>query len=198
MESSDAVAVERTRSGDPEGFRILVQRHSRSVFRLAFRMLGNEADAEDVVQETFMRAYRQLDSYESRCAFNTWLYRIAANYALDLLRARKRNVFRQTSSSEDGELNVLESVASAEPGQDRVLYGSQVRQRLDAALGELSDQERTAFLLRHFEGQSIEEIGQVLGTAASATKNSIFRAVRKLRAALEPVVGDGFHAARNG
>jgi RNA polymerase sigma-70 factor (ECF subfamily) len=198
MESSDALAVERTRAGDPDGFRILVQRHSRSVFRLAYRMLGNEADAEDVVQETFMRAYRQLDSYESRSAFNTWLYRIAANYALDLLRARKRLAGRYATLQEEDEIDRFESVASAEPGQDRVLYGTQIRERLDAALGELSDQERTAFLLRHFEGKSIDEIGDVLGTAASATKNSIFRAVRKLRAALEPIVGDGFHAARNG
>jgi RNA polymerase sigma-70 factor (ECF subfamily) len=187
-ENADAQAVERVRSGDTDGFRVLVDRYSRSVFRLAYRMTGNEADAEDVVQESFLRAYRQLDSYESRSSFSTWLYRIAANYSLDLIRSRKRHEDRRAHALEGDEVNVLDSVKSAEPGQERVLYGSQVRARIDAALSELSDQERTAFLLRHFEGKSIEEIGAVLGTAGSATKNSIFRAVRKLREALEPVV----------
>jgi RNA polymerase sigma-70 factor (ECF subfamily) len=82
----------------------------------------------------------------------------------------------------------LDSVKTNDPGQDRVYYSSQVRIRLDAALQLLSDQERTAFQLRHFEGKSIEEIGSILDLGASATKNSIFRAVRKVREALEPVV----------
>jgi RNA polymerase sigma-70 factor (ECF subfamily) len=75
------------------------------------------------------------------------------------------------------------------PGPDRVVYGAQVRDRVNAALDELSPQERTAFVLRHFEGLSIEEIGATLGTGANATKHSIFRAVQKLRKNLEPVVG---------
>lgn len=194
-EDADAKAVERVRSGDADGFRVLVDRYSRSVFRLAYRMTGNDADAEDVVQETFLRAYRQLESYESRSSFSTWIYRIAANYSLDLIRARKRHEDRRVVGLDHEDGNVLDTVRSNQPGQDRVLYGSQVRAKIDAALAELSDQERTAFLLRHFEGQSIEEIGAVLGTAGSATKNSIFRAVRKLREALEPVVSS-YDAAR--
>jgi RNA polymerase sigma-70 factor, ECF subfamily len=82
----------------------------------------------------------------------------------------------------------LDSVTTTDPGQDRVYYSSQVKVHLDAALQLLSDQERTAFQLRHFEGKSIEEIGAILDLGASATKNSIFRAVRKVREALEPVV----------
>src|ERR1700736_5297703 len=90
MEEHDGGAVERARSGDGDAFRLLVERHSRNVFRLAFRMTGNEQDAEDGVQETFLRAYRQLDKYETRSSFGTWLFRIASNYSLDLLRSRKR------------------------------------------------------------------------------------------------------------
>src|SRR5918911_2783077 len=89
METTDLAAVERTRAGDTAAFRVLVERYGRSVFRLAFRMTGNEFDAEDVVQETFLRAFKQLDSYELRSSFSTWLYRIAANYSLDLIRSRK-------------------------------------------------------------------------------------------------------------
>jgi len=187
MEATDLAAVERTRAGDTAAFRVLVERYGRSVFRLAFRMTGNEFDAEDVVQETFLRAFKQLDSYESRSSFSTWLYRIAANYSLDLIRSRKRHASRRVTESPDEE-DILDSVKATDPGQDRVYYSAQVRDRLDAALQLLSEQERTAFLLRHFEGQSIEQIGAVLDLGVSATKNSIFRAVRKIREALEPVV----------
>jgi RNA polymerase sigma-70 factor (ECF subfamily) len=187
MEATDLAAVERTKAGDTAAFRVLVDRYGRSVFRLAFRMTANEFDAEDVVQETFLRAYKQLDSYESRSSFSTWLYRIAANYSLDLIRSRKRHASRRVTESNDEE-DVLDNVRAGDPGQDRVYYSSQVKQRLEAALSLLSDQERTAFLLRHFEGKSIEEIGAILGLGVSATKNSIFRAVRKVREALEPVV----------
>ena len=83
MENSDAAAVARVRAGDPDAFRVLVERHSRSVFRLAFRMTGNEQDAEDLVQETFLRAYRQLGRFDGAAGFSTWLYRIAANCSLD-------------------------------------------------------------------------------------------------------------------
>ena len=188
MEDSDLAAVARVRAGDSDGFKTLVDRHGRSVFRLAYRMTGNEADAEDVVQETFMRAYRQLANYESRSSFSTWLYRIAANYSLDLIRSKRRTVEQQPAVDEEGS-DAFEKVRSNDPSQERLLLSAEVKRRFEAALGELSVQERTAFEMRHFEGMSIEQIGAVLELGDSATKNSIFRAVRKLRGALEPLVG---------
>jgi len=181
-------AVERARSGDSDAFRLLVEQHSRAIFRLAFRMTGNEQDAEDVVQETFLRAYKQLDRYEARSSFATWLFRIASNYSLDLIRMRKRHEDRRERGT-DEERDILQSIPMDTPGPDRITYGSQVRERVNAALDELSPQERAAFVLRHFEGQSIEEIGAALGTGSNATKHSIFRAVQKLRKTLEPIVG---------
>ena len=86
---SDGALVQRAQAGDREAFRVLVERHSRSVFRLAFRLTGNEHDADEVVQESFIRAHRRLTRFESRSTFSTWLYRITANCAVDLLRARK-------------------------------------------------------------------------------------------------------------
>jgi len=188
MEVEAGGAVERAQSGDSDAFRLLVEQHSRVIFRLAFRMTGNEQDAEDVVQETFLRAYRRLSDYEARASFSTWLYRIASNYALDLIRMRKRHEDKRERGGSEGR-DVLQSIPEASPGPDRVVYGSQVKDRVNAALDELSAQERTAFVLRHFEGLSIEEIGQTLGTGTNATKHSIFRAVQKLRRSLEPVVG---------
>jgi RNA polymerase sigma-70 factor (ECF subfamily) len=188
MEVDAGGAVERARSGDSDAFRLLVEQHSRAIFRLAFRMTGNEQDAEDVVQETFLRAYKQLDRYEARSSFSTWLFRIASNYSLDLIRSRKRHEDKRERGS-DEERDILQSIPMDTPGPDRIVYGSEVRERVSAALNELSPQERAAFVLRHFEGQSIEEIGAALGTGTNATKHSIFRAVQKLRKNLEPVVG---------
>src|SRR5215203_6032756 len=119
MEATDLAAVERTKAGDTAAFRVLVDRYGRSVFRLAYRMTNNEYDAEDVVQETFLRAYRQLESYESRSSFSTWLYRIAANYSLDLIRSRKRHAARRAPEGEADE-DVLDNVRAQEPGQDRL------------------------------------------------------------------------------
>src|ERR1700739_2869060 len=90
METTDATFVARARTGDTDAFRVLVERHSRSLFRLAFRMTGNQQDAEDVVQESFLRAFKQLAKLDERASFGTWLYRIAANCSLDLVRSRKR------------------------------------------------------------------------------------------------------------
>ena len=187
MEVEAGGAVERAQSGDSDAFRLLVEQHSRAVFRLAFRMTGNEQDAEDVVQETFLRAYRQLDKYEARSSFSTWLYRIASNYSLDLIRMRKRHEDKRERGKAE-ERDILQTLPVNTPGPERITYSRQVQERVNEALNELSAQERTAFVLRHFEGMSIDEIGEALGTGTNATKHSIFRAVQKLRRSLEPVV----------
>jgi RNA polymerase sigma-70 factor (ECF subfamily) len=187
MEAEASGAVERVRSGDNEAFRLLVEQHGRAVFRLAFRMTGNEEDAEDIVQETFLKAYRQIERYEARASFSTWLFRIASNCSLDLIRKRKTRE-RNRQRGPDPDRDVLVSIPASTPGPDRELYSSQISQCVYAALEELSGQERTAFILRHFEGLSIEQIGLALGTGTNATKHSIFRAVQKLRGSLEPLV----------
>ena len=195
MEDSDSVAVARVKAGDGDAYRVLVERHSRGVFRLAFRMTGNQSDSEDVVQETFLRAYKQLHRWEARSSFGTWLYRIAANYSLDLVRRKKRHAevgleeSRSTGTGEEAG-DVVHSLPSLAAGPDRLLASSNVQQCVARTLDELSQQERTAFVLRHFEGQSIEEISAALGLSANAAKHSIFRAVQKLRRALEPLVGE--------
>ena len=186
MEETDAAAVARARSGDSDAFRFLVERHSRNVFRLAFRMTGNEEDAEDMVQETFLRAYKQLNRYESRSSFGTWLYRIAANCSVDLIRSRKHR--QEVAVVDEEEKDIMHMLPSSDPGPDRLAVSKQVQERITEAMAGLTQQERTAFVLRHFEGLSIEQISGMLGVGGNAAKHSIFRAVQKLRKALEPVV----------
>lgn len=187
VEESDADLVERARGGVSDAFRVLVERHSRSVFRLAYRMTLNEFDADDVVQETFLRAYRSLGRFDGRSEFGTWIYRIAVNCSLDLQRAKGKRAEIGTSDEEgDGLVGTL---AAPGPTPERVALSGQVRQIVDETLAELSPMERTAFLLRHVEGMGVPQISAVLGRNSGATKHSIFRAVRKLREALRPVAG---------
>jgi len=187
MDESDAAAVAQVCAGDSGAFRVLVDRHSRPVFRLAYRLTGNQQDAEDVVQETFLRAYRQLNRFESRASFGTWIHRIGVNCAMDLLRQRQRHQASAVrSDSETGEAAAVPDEGAVAP--DRLAASTEIRLRLTRALDALTPAERAAFMLRHFEGQSLEEIGQALGLRTSATKHSIFRAVQKMRRALEPLV----------
>ena len=187
MDESDAGVVAQVCAGDSGAFRVLVERHSRPVFRLAYRLTGNQEDAEDVVQETFLRAYRQLGRFESRSGFGTWIHRIAVNCAMDLLRQRPRHQAAAPLGDLDpgGAGDVPDEGAA---GPERLAESAQIRAKLNRVLDELTPAERTAFMLRHFEGRSLAEIGRVLGLRTSATKHSIFRAVQKMRRALEPLV----------
>ena len=187
MPQTDAATVALARDGDSEAFRALVERHSRAVYRLAHRMTGSPSDAEDVVQETFLKAYKQLGRFESRANFGTWLHRIAVNCSIDLIRSRPhREAGHDAADLEEmGGADAVERQRAADAGATDVEHrsaGSHQQRRWSA----LSRMERAAFVLRHFEGHSIDDISRSLGLKTNATKHSIFRAVRKMRAALEP------------
>ena len=189
MDATDASAVlARARQGDAEAFRDLVERHSRRAFQLAYRMTGSEQDAEDVVQESFLRAYRQLGRFEARANFATWLHRIVANCAVDVMRTRHARQQRVSDPLDDI------AIAADTPDPERLAESAEMQRRVAAALGGLSPLERAAFALRHHEGRSIREIGRTLGLGTSASKHAVFRAVKKLRAALAPLRGDAGRA----
>ncbi len=182
MTVSEAPAIlARARQGDSEAFRAIVEKHSRSAFRLAFRMTGNEQDAEDVVQEGFLRAYRHLGRFEARADFGTWLYRIVANCAIELMRTRRSRQSRARIEPLD-EMTV--SPASESPGPDRLAESADISRRVRVALDGLSPLERAAFTLRHYEGRTIDEVSRTLSVGTSAAKHAVFRAVKKLRADL--------------
>lgn len=190
MPESDAVAVARARGGDSEAFRLLVERHSRGVYKVAFRITGRAEDAEDVVQDTFLKAYRQLDRFEERSSFGTWLHRIAWNCAVDLLRARpKREQAEETETLEQlGASSAGTAAGGGTPSPERLMASAEVGDRVKAAMARLSALERAAFVMRHYEGRTIDEISRALDIRENAAKHSIFRAVRKMRVALEPFV----------
>ena len=188
MPHTDAAAVALARDGDSEAFQALVERHSRAVFRLAHRMTGSLQDAEDVVQDTFLKAYRQLGRFESRANFGTWLHRIAVNCSIDLIRSRPHRETGHDTPDLEQFGAALEGGDAAGASPERLMLSTEVQDRIAVAMNGLSRMERAAFVLRHFEGRTIEEISVALGLKSNAAKHSIFRAVKKMRVALEPLV----------
>ena len=185
MHESDETAVAMARRGDRDAFRALVERHSRYLFRIVYRLTRNTEDAQDVVQDTWLKAHAQLGRFEARANVRTWLTRIAINCAIDHLRvARRREPAYDPSTFEQDTSSGWIDSADAEP--DRQVLAGEIGTRIDQTLRRLTTLERSAFMLRHIEGMSISEIGVALGLNTSATKHSVFRAVRKMRAALAP------------
>jgi RNA polymerase sigma-70 factor (ECF subfamily) len=157
-----------------------VARHGHSLFRVAFRITGNEADAEDVVQEAFLRGYQKLETFQSRSSFGTWIYRIAVRCALDRMSGRNpedSNQIAEPSNSSQGGGQVADDTA----GPERLLLSREIGTMQENAMHSLTTIERTAFILRHIEGLTTEEIAAALGMAPNAAKQAVFRAVQKLR-----------------
>lgn len=186
MEENDHSIIRAVLSGDKEAYGTLVVRHSHTVFRVAFRITGDEADAEEVVQETFLRGYQRLANFESRSEFGTWIYRIAVNCALNMMNKKKIEATHQIAEDPDpsqGQVQVADPAADPE----RLLMSREIESMQKAAMQSLTATEQTAFVLRHMEDRSTEEIASVLHIAPNAAKQAVFRAVQKLRRGLAPL-----------
>jgi RNA polymerase sigma-70 factor (ECF subfamily) len=184
MGQSDGAAVEAVLAGDRDAFGMLVKRHSRMLFRLAYRMTGNEADADDVVQEAFLRAYQKLATFEKRAEFGTWVYRIAVHCALDRLQRRRAEEARRVSEETDPEEETVQ-VADRAPGPERLAMSAEIAEVQELAMRTLTAMERTAFVLRHMEDRTTEEIAAALQVSANTAKQSVYRAVQKVRHRLQ-------------
>lgn len=186
MDYDEQPLVDLARAGDRNAFRQLVERHSPVVFRIAWRITGDEALAEDAVQEAFVNAWRRLDRFRGDARFGTWMHRITVNAALGLVRKRTR---RREENLEDNEMDAVMNTQSAkDPQPDQVMQQHDLGEATRVAMAGLSDMERGAFLLRHFEEMSIREIGQAMDMNEGAVKQALFRAVRKMRVTLETQV----------
>ncbi|MGH9535588.1 MAG: RNA polymerase sigma factor [Terriglobales bacterium] len=178
--------IRAAQAGDRAAFEALVCQFDRGVWQLARRLAATEQDAQEIYQDTFLKAYRSLHRFRFECAFSTWLYRIAANTNLDYLRRQAvRKELPAGGMPAEGEA-ALPEPADRTPGgnPEQLLLSAEISARLEAALGGLNPRERMVFELRHYEGLKLKAIGDLLATSEETAKNSLFRATRKLRAAL--------------
>ena len=184
----DTVLIREAQSGNRAAFEELVRQYDRAVLRLALHMTGSEQDAQDIYQEAFLKAYRNLGSFRFECSFYTWVYRIVSNLCLDHLR--KRQVRKEDSpvvtDDEGNERSVLDRVADgrAAANPERDLMRRELGAFIAKALQKLTPRERMVFELKHYHGMKLRTVGEILNTTEETAKNTLFRATQKLRAEL--------------
>jgi RNA polymerase sigma-70 factor (ECF subfamily) len=189
MKESDDSMIRAVLAGDKEAYGALVRAHSTTVFRVAFRIVGSEADAEEIVQEAFLRGYQRLESFQKRSSFGTWIYRIAVNCALNRISQPGIEAEYRHGEESDPEAKTVQ-VAAQDADPERVLLSREISAAQNTAMQRLTPTEKSAFVLRHLEDRSMNEIAEVLDMAPNAAKQAVFRAVQKLRRELAPLRGN--------
>jgi RNA polymerase sigma-70 factor (ECF subfamily) len=190
LTASDETLAARSRDGASSAFAVLVSRYQERIYRLVARMSGNASDAEEITQETFLRAHRGIGSFRGESLFRTWLYRIALNQALMHKRAARRRpqqsleVVAPWGGDEDS------AMAGTEPleGADDLVDQKNLVERVRGALTQLDESHRAALVLRDLEGLSSEEAAEVLGISPNAVRQRAHRARLGLRELLREVV----------
>jgi len=186
------LSLDALKSGDRDEFARLVDAYSGPIYRLAMKMLGDGQDAEDVLQNTFLNAFKHIRSFEGRSTLATWLYRIAANEALMMIRKQRPETTLTDTSLEDDEGEDYSPVQFVDwcclPEDE--LLSSEARSRLDRAIQRLPERLRIVFILRDLEGLSIEETSQALDLSQTAVKTRLLRARLNLREQLSSYYGE--------
>jgi RNA polymerase sigma-70 factor (ECF subfamily) len=183
IEDKTEISVEALRAGDREEFSRLVDTYSGRIYRLAYKMLGVPTDAEDVLQNTFLKAFQHLKDFEGRSSLSTWLYRIASNEALMLLRKHHPEIILSDIVTEDDDNSDYFPVQFTDwccLPEDKLL-SSESQAALDRAVQHLPETQRIVFVLRDIEGLSIQETSQVLNLSETAVKTRLLRARLHLR-----------------
>jgi RNA polymerase sigma-70 factor, ECF subfamily len=197
VELDDLALVERCQKGSHAAFKVLMERYQRKVYALAFGMVHNPEDAQEMVQEAFIKVHRNLDRFQGTSSFYTWLYRIAVNACIDFLRREKKS--RGSTDYDDrvahhervneSEFPLVSSASTETPG--RVQSRSELNKQIRLALAALSDKHREVILLREIEGLSYTEIAEVLDIAKGTVMSRLHHARQNLQRALEPYVTSG-------
>jgi RNA polymerase sigma-70 factor, ECF subfamily len=189
-ESSDAAVMLRVAAGDEAGFNYLVQKHYRAMIHFLFRMVHNQAVAEELAQEVFLRVYRSRESYRAEAKFTTWLYRIATNLAVN--HARDTRYERSAQSvyldAPDEETGTTPDVADDEPNVEQNLLRDERMAAIRKHVMALPERQRMAVLMHKYQGMDYRQIGEVLKLSESATKSLLFRAYQTLRERLKDFV----------
>ena len=178
MEIDERTLVERARKGDVSAFQQIVERYQKQIYFVAIDFTGNHHDAEDVLQEVLIKAYRSLSAFRGDSRLGTWIHRITVNTCLD--RARKTSL--PTTSTEDlpGYVDYLiETSPSTNP--ERNAEAGSIQAHIDAAVQRLTPLERSVFVLRNYNQLPIKEVARILGRSEGTVKNMLWRALQKLQ-----------------
>jgi RNA polymerase sigma-70 factor (ECF subfamily) len=186
IKPSPEISLDALRSGDRNALAQFVEAYSAQIYQLALKMLNNTQDAEDVLQNTFLKAFQHIDGFEGRSSLSTWLYRIAANEALMMIRKRRPEITEADGRMMDGEGEEITPTEFIDWGllPEEELLSGESKDRLDQAVQNLPEKLRIVFLLRDIEGLSIKETAQSLELSEAVVKTRLLRARLRLREAL--------------
>jgi RNA polymerase sigma-70 factor, ECF subfamily len=184
MTRTDEECVARAIAGDVESFNQLVSRWERPIFALAYRTLGREEDARDVVQEAFLRAYRGLRGFKGQAKFSSWLYRITLNLCRDWIRRERRAALVQAPEGTDA-VDLADSQAAPVESVEDLVARREMSEAVAHAMAELPDEQRTAILLKEYHGLTFQEIADMLDCPLSTVKTRLYQGLSVLRRRLE-------------
>ena len=184
----DTALIRGAQRGDAAAFEELGRNYDQAVLRLALHLTGSEHEAQDIYQDAFLKAYRNIGRFRFECSFYTWIYRIVTNLCLDNIRKKQvRKEDAPVAHDADGEqYDVLAQVADARSGAnpERDLMRRELGGKIARALEKLTPRERMVFELKHYQGLKLRTVGEMLNTTEETAKNTLFRATQKLRGAL--------------
>ena len=181
MDGEERKLVHQAQEGNLLAFERLVQKYDKRVLALAFQLVGNTEDAEDVYQEVFMRVYHNLHRFRFESDFFTWLYRIVVNCAISYRKKRHRQQHRSIDEADQKDGGWQWIPADIGPEPDVLVINVELREKVEATLDTLSLMQRTVFILRFFQDFKIKEIAEIIGCSEGTVKNYIFRSTQKVR-----------------
>lgn len=191
VQASDLALVERVQRGDRAAFDVLVLRYQHKVLKLIMRYVRDAAEAEDVAQEAFIKAYRALPGFRGDSAFYTWLYRIAINTAKNSLVARKRRPLDYDLDLQDPEQHDMQNRLQDTDTPEALVLSDEIRVAVNTAMSALPEELRNAIVMREIDGLSYEEIAAAMACPVGTVRSRIFRAREAIDEHLRPLIDGG-------
>ncbi len=186
MSHDEKTLIKKAQRGNILAFESLVKVYDRQVLQLAYNMVNNTQDAEDIYQEVLVRIYKNLHRFKFKSEFSTWLYRVVVNYCINFNKKRRRlKTYSIDKEFQNGDENWKKSVTSEEQNPEESFLNLELSREIEAALQQLSPKQKTVFILRHYHGHKLKEIAEILKCSEGTVKNYLFRATQKMQRQLK-------------
>jgi len=186
MSHDEKALIKEAQRGNILAFESLVKKYDRHVLQLAYNMVNNTQDAEDIYQEVLVRVYKNLHRFEFKSEFSTWLYRVVVNYCINFQKkSRRLKTYYIDNEFQNGDENWKKSVKSEEQNPEEFFLNLELSREIETALQQLSPKQKSVFVLRHYHGHKLKEIAEIIKCSEGTVKNYLFRATQKMQLLLK-------------
>lgn len=182
--TSEQLLLNKIKSGNRNAFREFVEHYKSTVYSVAFRLTGNHADADDLSQVVFIKFFNSINRYRQETGLHSWLYKIAVNSYIDKERKKVNRIMHRFEQPEENENSFEENIISEKADPEQLTESGMIKKHIENALEKLSPKEKSAFVLKHYHGQTLGEIAKAINTTEGTVKSLLFRGVKKLQSAL--------------